>query len=84
MKERHTLISYSLRVSFASGCIAVYMRGGILPVDMSPHMESNLSRFCRVEYVSHSDKSSFSVPSRTCRSTHQETGATWLYQGQSV
>jgi hypothetical protein len=60
------------------------MGGGILPVDMSPHTDSSLSRFCIVEYVSHSEKSSFSVPSRTCRAIHQETGGTWLYQGQSV
>jgi hypothetical protein len=28
----------------------VHSHGGILPVDMSPHMESNLSRFCH-EYL---------------------------------
>ena len=62
----------------------MYTRGGILPVDMRPHMDSNLSRFCHIEYVSHSEKSSFSLPSRTCCAIHQETGATWLYQGHSV
>ena len=81
--QAHTAFLFS-SLSFASGCIAVYMRGGILPVDMSPHMDSSLSRFCIVEYVSHSEKSSFSLPSRTCHAIHQETGATWLYQGQSV
>jgi len=62
----------------------VYSHGGILPVDMSPHMESNLSRFCHAEYLSQSEKSNFSLPSRTCCAIHQEAGATWLYQGQSV
>jgi hypothetical protein len=81
--QAHTAFLFS-SVSFASGCIAVYMRGGILPVDMSPHVDSNLSRFCHVEYASHSEKLSLFLPSRTSRATHQETGATRLYQGQSV
>ena len=62
----------------------LYSGGGILPVDMSPQIDTNLSRLCGCEYVSHSEKSSLSLPSRTCRAIHQETGATWLYQGQSV
>jgi hypothetical protein len=74
----------SFSVSLASGCIAVYSRGGILPLDISPHTDSNIPRFCHIEYVSHSEKFNFSLPSRTSRATHQETGATWLYQGQSV
>jgi deazaflavin-dependent oxidoreductase (nitroreductase family) len=81
--QAHTAFLFS-SVTFASGCIVVYSHGGILPVDMSPHMESNLSRFCHPEYFSQSEKSSFSLPSRTCCAIHQETGATWLYQGQSV
>jgi hypothetical protein len=81
--QAHTA-SLSSSVSFASGCITAYVRGGILPVDMSPHMDSNLSRFCRIEYVSHSEKSSCFLPSRTCLAIHQEIGASWLYQGQSV
>jgi hypothetical protein len=81
--QTHTAFLSPL-VSFASGCIRAYVRGGILPVDISPHMDSNMSRFCRAEYVSHSEKSSFSLPLRTCCAIHQETGGTWLYQGQSV
>jgi len=81
--QAHTAF-LSFSVSLASGCIAEYSRGGILPVEISPHMDSNLSRFCHVEYVSHSEKSNFSLPSLTCRAIHQETGATWLYQGRLV
>ena len=77
--QAHTAF-LSSSVSFASGCITAYVRGGILPVDTSPHMDSNLSRFCRIEYVSHSEKSSFSLPARTCCAIHQETGRTWLYK----
>ena len=75
---------FSVSVRFASGCKDLYCRGGILPVDISPQMDSNLSRRCGAEYVSHSDKFRLSLPSRTSRAIHQETGATWLYQGQSV
>jgi len=46
--QPHTAFLFS-SVSFASGCIAVYAHGGILAVDMSPQMESNLSIFCRAE-----------------------------------
>jgi hypothetical protein len=81
--QAHTaFLSFSL--SLASGCITEYIRGGILAVEISPQMDSNLSRFCRVEYVSHAEKSNFSLPSLTWRAIHQETGPTWLYQGQSV
>jgi hypothetical protein len=62
----------------------VYGRGGILPVEMSPQMDSDLSSLCCSEYLCHSEKSSMFLPSRTCRAIHQDTGGTWLYQGQSV
>ena len=81
--QAHTAF-FSVSVRFASGCMDLYCRGGILPVDISPQMDSNLSRRCGTEYVSHSDKFRLSRPSRTSRAIHQDTGATWLYQGQSV
>src|SRR5438270_9755754 len=40
---------FSFSVSLASGCIAVYCHGGILPVNISPHMDSNLSCLCHCE-----------------------------------
>jgi hypothetical protein len=33
----------SFSVSLASGCMVAYCQGGILPVDTSPQMDSNLS-----------------------------------------
>jgi len=39
----------SFSVSLASGCIALYSHGGILPVDISPQMDSNLSCLCHCE-----------------------------------
>jgi len=74
----------SFSVSLASGCIVVYCQGGILPVEISPQMDFNLSCLCHGEYVPHSEKSNLSLPSRTCCTIHHETGGTWLYQGQSV
>jgi len=74
----------SVSVSLASGCIVVYCQGGILAVKISPQMDSNLFFCCHCEYVFHSEKSNFSLPSRTCCAIHQETSGTWLYQGQSV
>src|SRR6202008_1430298 len=47
-------------------------------------MDCDLSSLCWSEYVCHSEKSSMVLPSRTCRAIHQDTGGTWLYQGQSV
>jgi hypothetical protein len=41
--QAHTAF-LSSSVSFASGCIVVYSHGGILPVEMSPHMESSSQR----------------------------------------
>jgi hypothetical protein len=48
LTQAHTAF-FSVSVSFASGCMEMYGHGGILPVDMSPQMDSNLSRLCHRE-----------------------------------
>src|ERR1700751_550478 len=46
--QTQTLL-FSFPVSLASGCSRVYDQGGILPVEITPQIESSLARRCRAE-----------------------------------